>query len=50
MHCGPGATVKAVPEIIRHYKRRGIRLEGLSVVLRGARSTKWEDGSTRYGG
>jgi peptidoglycan/xylan/chitin deacetylase (PgdA/CDA1 family) len=49
MHCGPGATVKAVPEIIRHYQQRGIRLEGLSVVLRGARSSKWDSRPSRYG-
>lgn len=49
MHCGPGATVKAVPEIIHHYKQRGIKLVGLSEVLRGARGSEWASGSSRYG-
>jgi len=48
MHCGPGATVKAVPEIIRHYKRRGIELAGLSVVLEGARSAGQSGIPSRY--
>jgi len=33
MHCARGATAKALPSIIRHYKRRGIKLAGLSQVL-----------------
>jgi peptidoglycan/xylan/chitin deacetylase (PgdA/CDA1 family) len=34
MHCSRTATVKALPSIIRHYKRRGIQLAGLRKVLR----------------
>lgn len=33
MHCGPAATPRALPRIIRHYEARGIRLAGLGVVL-----------------
>lgn len=34
MHCSRSATVRALPSIIRHYKRRGIELAGLRKVLR----------------
>lgn len=34
MHCSRGATAKALPEIIRHYGKRGIELVGLDEVLR----------------
>ncbi|MGD8485883.1 MAG: polysaccharide deacetylase family protein [Chloroflexota bacterium] len=33
LHCRYGATVKALPRIIRHYKERGIRLVGLDELL-----------------
>ena len=33
LHCRYGATVKALPRIIRHYKGRGIRLVGLDELL-----------------
>ena len=33
MHCGPRATAKALPAIIRHYKARGIELVGLGRLL-----------------
>ncbi len=49
MHCGPGTTVKALPHIIRHYKRRGIELAGLSTVLKGARGSKRGADASRYG-
>lgn len=34
MHCSRSATARALPSIIRHYKRRGIELAGLRKVLR----------------
>ena len=33
LHCRYGATVKALPRIIRHYKQRGIKLVGLDELL-----------------
>ena len=33
LHCRYGATVQALPKIIRHYKQRGIRLVGLDELL-----------------
>ncbi len=33
MHCGPRATTKALPAIIRHYQARGIELVGLGRLL-----------------
>lgn len=33
LHCRHGATVKALPRIIRHYQARGIRLVGLDELL-----------------
>ena len=38
MHCGSAATAAALPSIIRHYKRRGIRMTGLDTMLRLASS------------
>ena len=43
MHCSRGATAKAMPKIVRRYQARGIKLEGLETVMRGARSAP--DGS-----
>ncbi len=37
------------PEIIRHYKQRGIKLEGLSVVLQGARAMEGSHAGAGYG-
>ena len=34
LHCRHGATVKALPRIIRHYRGRGIELVGLDELLR----------------
>ena len=34
MHCARGITAQALPAIIRHYKRRGIRLIGLDEMFR----------------
>jgi peptidoglycan/xylan/chitin deacetylase (PgdA/CDA1 family) len=33
LHCRHGATVRALPKIIRHYRQRGIRLVGLDELL-----------------
>ena len=33
MHCNSWRTAKALPAIIRHYKRRGIKLVGLQRIL-----------------
>jgi peptidoglycan/xylan/chitin deacetylase (PgdA/CDA1 family) len=33
LHCRYGATVQALPKIIRHYRQRGIRLVGLDELL-----------------
>jgi len=33
LHCRYGATVQALPRIIRHYRQRGIRLVGLDELL-----------------
>lgn len=48
MHCAHDATAKALPEIVRHYQRRGIEVAALSSVLRGAGDN--EGTSERYGG
>lgn len=34
MHCGPSATARALPSIIRSYKARGYRLVGVGQLLR----------------
>lgn len=34
MHCSRAATATALPSIIRHYQRRGIKVAGLDEVLR----------------
>lgn len=49
MHCGPTATAKALPRIVRHYQRRGIEVAGLSAVIKDARGVSIEDGSGSYG-
>lgn len=49
MHCGPEATARAVPRIVRHYQRRGIEVAGLSTVLVGAEGGRGEAGPTLYG-
>ncbi len=33
MHCAHDVTAKALPAIIRHYQRRGIRLIGLDEMF-----------------
>lgn len=38
MHCAQGATARALPQIVRHYQRRGIEVAGLSKVLVGAKA------------
>ena len=48
MHCARDATVKALPKIIRHYERRGIKLAGLKKVLKGTKGSRRSDGSSRY--
>jgi peptidoglycan/xylan/chitin deacetylase (PgdA/CDA1 family) len=35
MHCGPEATARALPAIIRHYRSRGIEMVGLARLLDG---------------
>jgi peptidoglycan/xylan/chitin deacetylase (PgdA/CDA1 family) len=40
MHCAHEATARALPQIVRHYQRRGIEVAGLSKVLRGAKGSK----------
>ena len=40
MHCGPSVTADALPAIIRHYQRRGIRLIGLDEMF-GYSTTKY---------
>ena len=50
MHCGPGATARAVPRIVRHYQRRGIEVAGLSTVLKGAKGELGKPKSEPYGG
>ncbi len=50
MHCGPEATAKAMPKIVRYYQRRGIELAGLSTVLKGAKGTVSKGKVETYGG
>ncbi len=50
MHCGPEATAKAMPKIVRHYQRRGIELAGLGTVLKGAKGTVSKGKVETYGG
>jgi len=33
MHCAGDVTARALPAIIRHYQRRGIRLIGLDEMF-----------------
>ncbi len=40
MHCAHDATARALPQIVRHYQRRGIEVAGLSKVLVGAKAGK----------
>lgn len=49
MHCGPAATAKALPRIVRHYERRGIEVAGLSTVIEGARGKAGGKGRRAYG-
>lgn len=50
MHCGPDATAKAMPKIVRYYQRQGIELAGLSTVLKGAKGTVSGGKVESYGG
>ena len=50
MHCGPDATAKAMPKIVRYYQRQGIELAGLSTVLKGAKGTVSGGKVETYGG
>lgn len=49
MHCGPAATAKALPRIVRHYQRRGLQVAGLSTVIEGARGVRKGQGAAAYG-
>jgi peptidoglycan/xylan/chitin deacetylase (PgdA/CDA1 family) len=49
MHCGPRATAKAVPRIVRYYQRHGIKVAGLSTVLEGARGQRAMQDPASYG-
>jgi peptidoglycan/xylan/chitin deacetylase (PgdA/CDA1 family) len=49
MHCGPRATAKAMPRIVRHYQRRGIEVAGLSDVIKGAKGTRADPETEFYG-
>jgi peptidoglycan/xylan/chitin deacetylase (PgdA/CDA1 family) len=50
MHCSRGATARALPAIIRHYRARGIELAGLDVVLKGAKADHRTADHEGYGG
>jgi peptidoglycan/xylan/chitin deacetylase (PgdA/CDA1 family) len=50
MHCARDATAKALPSIVRHYQARGIKVAGLSKVLKGTKGKREKAKSERSGG
>lgn len=50
MHCARRATARALPQIVRHYQRRGIEVAGLSKVLEDAEGQRGKKArSSTYG-